>query len=80
MTTAKTPIAKGPFRLPDPPSIPTTSMTSFKQLAATGHRPSSWPGILGDPETTLVAASGRVVRPTQSMAVSHYPDLLVAFA
>ena len=41
MTTAdihcKTPKAPGEFRLPDPPERHPDDMTSFKQLAATGH-------------------------------------------
>ncbi len=79
MTTAKTPKSQSRFRLPDPPEHPDDKMTSFKQLAATGHA-HHLARHLGDPETTLVAGERYVVvRPTQSMAGSHYPDLLVAF-
>ena len=79
MTTAKTPKSQSRFRLPDPPEHPHDKMTSFKQLAATGHA-HHLARHLGDPETTLVAGERYVVvRPTQSMAGSHYPDLLVAF-
>ncbi len=79
MTSAKTPKSQSRFRLPDPPEHPDDKMTSFKQLAATGHA-HHLTRHLGDPETTLVAGERYVVvRPTQSMAGSHYPDLLVAF-
>ena len=79
MTIAKTPKSQSRFRLPDPPEHPDDKMTSFKQLAATGHA-HHLTRHLGDPETTLVAGERYVVvRPTQSMAGSHYPDLLVAF-
>ena len=79
MTTAKTPKSQSRFRLPDPPEHPDDKMTSFKQLAATGHA-HHLARHLGNPETTLVAGERYVVvRPTQSMAGSHYPDLLVAF-
>ena len=79
MTTAKTPKSQSRFRLPDPPEHPDDKMTSFKQLAATGHA-HHLTRHLGDPDTTLVAGERYVVvRPAQSMAGSHYPDLLVAF-
>ena len=79
MTTAKTPKPQSRFRLPDPPEHPDDKMTSFKHLAATGHA-LHLARHLGDPETTLVAGERYiVVRPTRSMADSHYPDLLVAF-
>ena len=79
MTTAKTPKSQSRFRLPDPPEHPDDKMTSFKQLAATGHA-HHLTRHLGDPETTLVAGERyMVVRPTRSMVGSHYPDLLVAF-
>ena len=79
MTTAK-PKTRTPFRLPDPPEKhPDDKMTSFKQLAATGHA-HHLTQHLGNPETTLVTGDRYVVvRPTRSMAGSHYPDLLVAF-
>ena len=79
MTTAKTPKSQSQFRLPDPPEHPDDKMTSFKQLATTGHA-HHLARHLGDSDTTLVAGERYVVvRPTQSMAGSHYPDLLVAF-
>ena len=83
MTTAdthsKTPLAPGKFRLPDPPEHPEDKMTSFKQLAATGHA-HHLAMHLGNPGTTLVTGERYlVVRPTRRMAGSHYPDLLVAF-
>ncbi len=83
MTTAdiysKTPGAPGRFRLPDPPEHPDDKMTSFKQLADTGNA-HHLAQHLGNPDTTLVTGERYlVVRPTRSMAGSHYPDLLVAF-
>ena len=78
-TSAKTPPAPGRFRLPDPPEHPDDKMTSFKQLAATGHA-HHLAMHLGNPHTTLVTGERYlVVRPTRSLAGSHYPDLLVAF-
>ena len=79
MTAAK-PKTRTPFRLPDPPEKhPDDKMTSSKQLAATGHA-HHLTQHLGNPETTIVAADRYVViRPTRSMAGSHYPDLLAAF-
>ena len=81
MTTAKTqtPKAQGRFRLPDPPERHPDDMTSFDHLAANGN--ARYLIIhLGNPDTTLVAGDRYVVvRPTQSMAGSHYPDMLVAF-
>ena len=79
MTTAKTPKSPNRIRLPDPPEHPDDKMTSFKQLAVTGHV-HHLAVHLGNPDTTLVTGERYVViRPTQSMAGSHYPDLLVAF-
>ena len=83
MTTAdtysKAPKAPVKFRLPDPPEHPADKMTSFKQLAATGHA-HHLAMHLGNPETTLVAGERYlVVEPTRTLAGSHYPDLLVAF-
>ena len=83
MTTAdiysKPPKAPDKFRLPDPPEHPDDKMTSFKQLAATGHA-HHLAMHLGNPDTTLVTGERYVVvLPTRSMAGSHYPDLLVAF-
>ena len=83
MTTAdafaKTPNPPEPFRLPDPPERHPDDMTSFKHLAATGNV-HHLTRHLGNPDTTLVAGERYVVvRPTRSMAGSHYPDLLVAF-
>ncbi|MDE2787240.1 MAG: Uma2 family endonuclease [Chloroflexota bacterium] len=76
---SKTPKSPGQFRLPDPPEHPDDKMTNFKQLATTGHA-HHLARHLGNPETTLVAGERYlVVRPTRSMAGSHYPDLLVAF-
>ena len=79
MTAAK-PKTRTPFRLPDPPEKhPDDKMTSSKQLAATGHA-HHLTQHLGNPETTLVTGDRYVVvRPTRSMAGSHYPDLLAAF-
>ncbi len=68
-----------PFRLPDIPERHPDDMTSFKHLSATGivHHLAQY---LGHPDTTLVTGERYVVvRPTRSMAGSHYPDLLVAF-
>ena len=79
MTTAKTPKSPSLFRLPDPPEHPDDKMSSFKQLAATGHA-HHLAVHLGNPDTTLVTGERYVViRPTRRMAGSHYPDLLVAF-
>ena len=79
MTTAKTPKSPNRFRLPDPPEHPDDKMTSFKQLAATGHA-HHLAMHLGNPDTTLITGERYVVVwPTRSMAGSHYPDLLVAF-
>ena len=79
MTTAK-PKTRTPFRLPDPPEKhPDDKMTSSKHLSETGQH-HHLAQHLGNPETTIVAADRYVViRPTRSMAGSHYPDLLVAF-
>ena len=84
-TAANTNIASKPtepvarFVLPDPPEHPDDKMTSFKQLASTGHA-HHLAMHLGNPETTLVAGDRYLVaRPTRSMAGSYYPDLLVAF-
>ena len=79
MTTAK-PKIRTRFRLPDPPERHPDDMTSFKQLAATGHA-HHLAMHLGNPDTTIVSGELYVViRPTRNMAGSHYPDLLVAFA
>ena len=75
---ASTPPA-APFRLPDIPERHPDDMTSFKHLSATGivHHLAQY---LGHPDTTLVTGERYVVvRPTRSMAGSHYPDLLAAF-
>ena len=72
---SKTPPAPGKFRLPDPPEHPDDKMTSFKQLSATGHA-HHLAMHLGNPDTTLVTGERYVVvRPTRSMAGSHYPDI-----
>ena len=83
MTTAntysKTPEAPGRFRLPDIPEKHPDDMTSFKHLAKNGLA-HSLDVHLGNPDTTLVTGERYiVVVPTQNMAGSHYPDLLVAF-
>ena len=84
MTTAKpTPVAALPARsafcLPDPPEDHDSKMTSFIHLAANGNA-HHLAMHLGNLDTTLVAGERYVVmRPTRSMAGSHYPDLLVAF-
>ena len=83
MTTAdihsKAPKAPGKFRLPDPPEHPDDKMTSSKHLSATGNQ-HHLAQHLGSPDTTIVTGERYVVvRPTRSMAGSHYPDLLVAF-
>lgn len=83
MTTAdihnKAPKAPGKFRLPDPPEHPDDKMTSSKHLSATGNQ-HHVAQHLGNPDTTIVAGERYVVvRPTRTMAGSHYPDLLVAF-
>ena len=76
---SKTPKSPDRFRLPDPPEHPDDKMTSFKQLAVTGHA-HHLTQHLGTPDTTLVTGERYIViRPTRSMAGSHYPDLLVAF-
>ena len=75
----KTPQSEAPFVLPDPPEHPDDKMTNFDHLTYTGgtHYLAMH---LGNPETTLVAGERYlVVRPTCSLAGSHYPDLLVAF-
>ena len=77
-THVKTP-APGRFRLPDIPEKHPDDMTSFKHLAENGMA-HSLDVHLGDPDTTLVTGERYiVVVPTQNMAGSHYPDLLVAF-
>ena len=84
MTTAKpTPVAALPARsafcLPDPPEDHDSKMTNFDHLAANGNA-HHLAMHLGNLDTTLVAGERYVVmRPTRSMAGSHYPDLLVAF-
>ena len=83
MTTAdihsKAPRAPSTFRLPDPPEHPDDKMTSSKHLSATGNQ-HHLAQHLSNPDTTIVAGERYlVVRPTRSMAGSHYPDLLVAF-
>ena len=78
MTTAK-PKTRTSFRLPDPPERHPDDMTSFKQLAATGHA-HHLAMHLGSPDTTIVSGElYLVIRPTRNMVGSHYPDLLVAF-
>ena len=81
MTTAKaqTPKAPGRFYLPDPPKGHPDEMTSYKHVSKNGN--AHYLSLhLGEPETTLVTADRYIVaRPTQSMAGSYYPDLLVAF-
>ena len=78
MTTAK-PKIRTHFRLPDPPEHPDDKMTRSKHLSETGQH-HHLAMHLGNPETTIVAGDRYVVvRPTRSMAGSHYPDLLVAF-
>ena len=75
----KTPKSDAPFRLPYPPEHPDDKMTSFKQLAATGHA-HHLAMHLGNSIATLITGERYiVVQPTHSMAGSHYPDLLVAF-
>lgn len=77
MTAAK-PKIRTHFRLPDPPKRHPDDMTSFKQLAATGHA-HHLAMHLGNPDTTIVSGELYVViRPTRNMAGSHYPDMLVA--
>ena len=85
MTTANTPTKAplppelGRFRLPDIPEKHPDDMTSFKHLAENGMA-HSLAVHLGNPDTTLVTGERYiVVVPTQNMAGSHYPDLLVAF-
>ena len=86
MTTAKptantvtAPKTRTPFQLPDPPEHPDDRMTSAKHLSQTGQH-HHLAQHLGNPDTTLVVSDKYVVvRPTRSMAGSHYPDLLVAF-
>ena len=83
MTTAdtysKAPKAPAKFRLPDPPEHPDDKMTNSKHLSATGNH-HHLAQHLGNPDTTIVLGERYlVVRPTRSMAGSHYPDLLVAF-
>ena len=78
-TAAAAPKTRAPFRLPDPPEHPDDKMTSSKHLSETGQH-HHLAMHLGNPETTIVAGERYVVvRPTRSMADSHYPDLLVAF-
>ena len=85
MTTTKpTPIAATPptgpaFCLPDPPEDHESKVTSFIHLAGNGNA-HHLAMHLGNLDTTLVGGERYVVtRTTQSMAGSHYPDLLVAF-
>ena len=85
MTTADThtqsrmPQAPGRFRLPDPPARHPDDRTSFDHLTVTGTA-YQLSNHLGNSETTLIAGGRYVVaRPTQNMAGSHYPDMLVAF-
>ena len=78
-THVKTPAEPGRFRLPDIPEKHPDDMTSFKHLAKNGMA-HSLDVHLGNPDTTLVTGERYiVVVPTQNMAGSHYPDLLVAF-
>lgn len=85
MTTIKpasmvvAPPTRSAFILPDPPEDHESKMTSFIHLAANGNA-HHLAMHLGNLDTTLVAGERYVVmRPTRSMAGSHYPDLLVAF-
>ena len=75
----RTPEAPGRLRLPDPPEKHPDDMTSFDHLAATGA--ARYLAIhLGNPDTTLVAGERYMaIRPTQGMAGSFIPDMLVAF-
>ena len=76
---SKTPKSPDRFRLPDPPEHPDDKMTNAKHLSETGNH-HHIAQHLSNPDTTIVAAERYVVvRPTRSMAGSHYPDLLVAF-
>ena len=78
-TFANTSKVRGGFRLPDPPECPEDKMTSFDHLTINGNA-HYLARHLGRPETTLVAGDRYlVVRPTQNLAGSRYPDLLVAF-
>ena len=78
-TAGKTPWQLGRYRLPDPPERHPDDKTSSKHLSATGNQ-HHLAQHLGSPDTTIVAGERYVVvRPTRSMAGSHYPDLLVAF-
>ena len=78
-TAGKTPQQPGRYRLPDPPERHPDDKTSSKHLSATGNQ-YHLAQHLGSPDTTIVAGERYVVvRPTRSMAGSHYPDLLVAF-
>ena len=78
-TVGKTPQQPGRYQLPDPPERHPDDMTSSKHLSATGNQ-HHLAQHLGSPDTTIVAGERYVVvRPTRSMAGSHYPDLLVAF-
>ena len=78
-TVGKTPSQPGRYRLPDPPERHPDDRTSSEHLSATGNQ-HHLAQHLGSPDTTVVAGERYVVvRPTRSMAGSHYPDLLVAF-
>ena len=85
MTTAKPapvpaiPPTQAAFRLPDPPEDHESKVTSFIHLAANGNA-HHLAMHLGNLDTTLIGGERYVVvRPTQSMVGSHYPDLMVAF-
>ena len=79
MTTVRTTIDRGGFRLPDPPPREPDDMTSFNHLTRTGGA-YLLAEHLGSPETTLIAGEHYITPiPTGDMTGVKYPDLLIAF-
>ena len=79
MTTAKTPKARSPYRLPYPPEKDPDDMTSAKHLAETGNM-HHLKLHLGRPETTIVKAELFLANDGRGPGANfRVPDLLIAF-
>ena len=79
MTTAKTPKARSPYRLPYPPEKNPDDMTSAKHLAETGNM-HHLKLHLGRPETTIVKAELFLANDGRGPGANfRVPDLLIAF-
>ena len=79
MTTAKTPKARSPYRLPYPPEKDPDDMTSAKHLAETGNM-HHIKLHLSNPETTIVKAERFLANDRRGPSDDYrIPDLLIAF-